>query len=353
MATLLMSRFSLEQSLFGCCSSCHASFGEEFNSKSWASRERQYALGGSRSIPLPAAVASARGGDERSDWTPRAALASGHSAAASPRTMMSTPPHALLVDMPSTGRRATTPPAARDPAAKAQERARLRQLVNEFTQEASRGRSCTVVVLDSDPVRVNGGARREAQYGLGEEVDRFILRSCPAAAAHAEGEWETLGQWPLAAVLGTHKAEESAIVASRRQELNRIVSNEELGRAAVLEFGGGAFAGCAPLLLIEASAEHCERFVSSMQILRLYKGAAQRLESARNGDSRQHPPTMTGLWTQPPPNHVAASKSAATPTRGGPSTPIQDAAPASRGGSRPVGAVGNDDPVSDGVPKPH
>lgn len=310
-------------------------------------------LFGSRSIPLPAAVASARGGDERADWTPRAAVHSGHfSASASPRTMLSTPPPSLLVDAPSTTRRSATPPLARNPAAKAQERARLRQLVNQFTAEAASGRPCTVVVMDSDPTYANGGVRKEAQYSLGDEVDRFILLSRarpqprnPEVVDNAEPEWETLGQWPLEAVLGTHRAEESALVASRQQALYQVVSQEEIGRAAVIEFGGGAFAGCVPLLVIEESREHCERFVSSMQILRLYKGAAHRLESARNGDSRRpQSPMLAGLWASVPPSpDVTSSKTVQTPTTGGPSTPNPDSSPSARG--NPMRAVGNDEPV--------
>jgi len=352
--------FSLEQGLFGCCSSCHATFGDELNAKTWASRERQNLLFGSRSIPLPFAVASARGGDERSDWTPRAAAASGQSVAASPRTILSTPPPSLLVDMPTATRRSTTPPIARDPAAKALERARLRQLVNDFTAEATRGRRCTVVVLDSDPTHGNGGVRKEARYSLGDEVQRFILLSRVGqqprdleAVDSSEPEWEPLGEWPLQAVLGTHKAEESALVASRQPAINHVVSQEELARAAVLEFGGGAFAGCVPLLLIEESRDHCERFVSSMQILRLYKGAAHRLESARNagGLRTEQSPTPLGLWASVPASpDVASMKTVQTPTTGGPSTPNPDSNPAERG-HRPVGAVGNDEPVTDGLPK--
>lgn len=362
MAAAVLMMGSLEQGLFGCCSSCHATaFGEELNSKTWASRERQNLLFGSRSIPLPAAVASARGGDERADWTPRAALASGP-AGASPRTMMSTPPRSLLVDTPTTTRRSTTPPLTRDPAAKAQERARLRQLVNQFTTEAASGRPCTVIVLDTDTTNGNGVMRKDARYTLGDEVDRFMLLSRarpqsrdPEVVNNAEPEWETLGQWPLEAVLGTHRAEESALVASRQRELNELVSKEELGRAAVIEFGGGAFAGCVPLLLIEETRDHCERLVSSMQILRLYKGAAHRLESARNGGSRGSPgnPMMAGLWASVPasPDVGASSKNVQTPTTGGPSTPNPDSSPSNRGRPMVVGAVGNDDPVPDGISK--
>lgn len=355
MAVVTMNRFSLEQGLFGCCSSCHAAFGDELAGKPWASRDRQYPWAGSRSIPLPAAVASARGGDERSDWTPRAALL-GQPAGVSPRTLLSSPPPALLVDMPTRegARRAVTPPQARDPAAKAQERARLRQLVSDFTQEAAAGRPCTIVVLDGD-LRNNGGVRKEAQYTLGDEVQRFtILARASAQAANADGEaqLEQIGQWPLGAVLGTHRAEESALVQSRQRDLSRVVTREELARAAVLEFGGGAFAGSVPLLLIEESPEHCERFVSGMQILRLYKGAAQRLESARNsGDRRSNDPTSPGVSAPSVPaslDNTAGSTVMDTPT-GGPSTPSRDR-PGQVRGARPLGAIGCDDgPSADGL----
>jgi len=269
--------------------------------------------------------------------------------------MLASPPPALLVDMPpsrQTTKRSTTPPATRDPAAKAAERVRLRQLVNDFTQEAAGGRPCTVVVLDSDPTLNNGGTRREARYTLGEEVQRFILLGRaqprdPQVADNGEADWEPLGQWPLHAVLGTHRAEDSALVQSRQRELGRIVSREELGRSAVLEFGGGPFAGCVPLLLIEESREHCERFVSGMQILRLYKGAAQRLESARNsGDRRPNSPAISapmGLLSQ----LRTASHIVETPS-GGPSTPNPERVHSARA-NRPVGAVGadRDEPTPD------
>merc|ERR1712113_829017 len=57
----------------------------------------------------------------------------------------------------------------------------------------------------------------------------------------------------------------------------------ELNRAAVLEFGSGVRT---PLLLVEESAEVRERFISAMQILRLYRGAAERLESAKQRSER-------------------------------------------------------------------
>lgn len=293
----------------------------------------------SRGIPLPAAVASARGGDERSDWTPRAAVASGHPGV-SPRTMLSFPPPALLVDAPLKGKRSVTPPSVRDPAAKALERSRLRQLVNEFTQEACSGRSCTVVMLDSD-LR-NGGVRREARYSLNVEVNRFVLhgrapRLRDPEVIQDESEFdEPLGQWPMEAVLGVHRAEDSALVQSLMRDLSRLVSQEELPCAAVLEFGGGAFANCTPLLLIEESVDHCERFVSGMQILRLYKGAAQRLESARN--SGRSGGLQPGLLSDG--GADAPSGGAPNPERSGSSKP------------RPLGAVGrDDDPASDGQPR--
>jgi hypothetical protein len=55
------------------------------------------------------------------------------------------------------------------------------------------------------------------------------------------------------------------------------------------------------LLLIEETPDHRERFVSGLQILRLYKGAAQRLESARNsgGDRRHDSPVASVLANVP------------------------------------------------------
>lgn len=362
-ATLIMSRFSLEQGLFGCCSSCHAAFGEELNAKTWASRDRQFPFTTSRSLPLPAAVASARGGDERSDWTPRAAVASGHPLTGSSPSMLATPPPALLVDVPAGAQRPRTPPAARDPAAKALERARLRQLVNEFTQEAASGRPCSIVVLDGDMGECNGGGRREARYTLSDEVDRFILlgrraaqqRHADAEAAdNNEAEWEPLGQWPLEAVLGIHKAEESALVQSHQRDLGRSVSREEIARAAVLEFGGGTFAGCVPLLLIEESTEHIEKFVSGMQILRLYKGATHRLETARISSERRSnspAPAVASLFGQLPaaPESVPTASQQEAPSGSGKQTPDTSRIHSARL-NRPAGLVGSDDPAAD-MPK--
>jgi len=351
MAVALMMRgASLEQGLFGCCSSCHAAFGEEFNAKSWASRERQYAFAGS-GIPLPAALVSARGGDERSDWTPRAAFASGLPWSSQQGVPM-VPPPSLLVDMPSG--RSVPPLVVRDPAAKATERTRLRHLVQEFMQEAANGRSCVVVALDSRLIeRSNtdiGSLRREARYILSEEVEKFTLfgrtllqRKVDEHVANeqapdsSEDQWEPLGQWPFEAVLGTHRAEESALVRSHEHDLTRIVTREEMGRAAVLEFGGGAFAGCVPLLLIEESSDHREKFVSGMQILRLYKGAAlraQRLESARSSSERRtDSPNSARVLASVP---VASENIACTPTEFTAGT--RSPAPGSTSGSAPGSA---------------
>jgi len=90
-----------------------------------------------------------------------------------------------------------------------------------------------------------------------------------------------IGSCALQAMLGAHRAEESAIVRSLFPELRVLVSEDELARAAVLEFGPGAWASQAPLLVIGATAEQRELLVAGVQILTLYRGAAQR--SARSG----------------------------------------------------------------------
>jgi hypothetical protein len=260
------------------------------------------------------------------------------------------PPPSLLVDMPS-GRSATAP-LARDPAAKATERTRLRQLVQEFMQEAATGRPCIVVSLDSRQFERSNGdignLRREARYNLSEEVERFTLLGRASQqrkvdeipndpVSDTNEEWETLGEWPFEAVLGTHRAEESALVRSHQHDLNRIVTREEMGRAAVLEFGGGAFAGCVPLLVIEESPDHREKFVSGMQILRLYKGAAlraQRLESARStSERRTESPNSARVLASVP---VASENAACTPTEL--STGGRSPAPGSAAGSNPGSA---------------
>jgi len=331
-----MHRFSLEQGLFGCCSSCHTTvFGQDF--------ERPFPFSLERTPLPPALVASALSGDEKADCTPHAALASGLPGRASPRTLLSPAP-ALLVDAPSVpmgARRPTTPPAARDPAAKAMERARLRKLVNEFTQEAALGRPCTIVFLEFANAAV-GLTRRGARYELLDEVERLVLRG---RAGGANDDWEPIGSWPLEAVLGVHRAEDSALVQSHQREVGCVAHREELARSAVLEFGGGACTARRPVLLIEESVEHCERLVKGLQILRLYKGAANRLESARGRGGCERRPFPSGVDA---PGGTLA-----------PHAPPADGAGASReGGQRVVrpnirshqvaGTVGADEPPDDG-----
>merc|ERR1719433_891425 len=80
-------------------------------------------------------------------------------------------------------------------------------------------------------------------------------------------------------MLGVHRAEDSALVQSSKRELSRLLSEDELCRSAVLELGGSGCAAYGPVLVVEESLELRNRFVSALQILRLYRSAAQRLEA--------------------------------------------------------------------------
>jgi len=275
-----MSQWSPAQGLFlGCCRPCHTTIGEEVYVRR-SLDDRPDPLGFPRP-PVLAGAASARGGDDFADWAPRAAMASGHHASSS----LAPPQELLIVDEPeaSFGRTSSPPADIGDPAAKASERSRLRRLVSEFVQEAACGRPCSVIALDDASSSV--GVRRDARYGLCDEVERLVLHR----KADTDGAWECLGAWPLQAVLGAHRAEESALVRSFSQELSCQLTGEELRRSAILDFGGACAVRSQPLLLIEESPEHRDRLVSGVQILRLYRGAAKRLESARGVPCREQP----------------------------------------------------------------
>jgi len=234
--------------------------------------------------PLAPEMPSARGGDARADWMPRAALASG-------------PSEELFIDSaPLTGRLPRSPAAGsaplssrRGPTERAEEKTRLKGLVQQFTREAAAGRACSVVVLDNCAAGKQQrpcATPREARYELRDEAGRLVveLRDCNAASG-----WIPLGAWPLAVVLGAHRAEDSLLAQSALYwhrgrgdcadaeggagSIDAELSHEVLSRSAVLEFGGGACALRAPLLLVEASVDHRERLVAGLQVLRLYWSA--------------------------------------------------------------------------------
>merc|ERR1712217_806419 len=107
------------------------------------------------------------------------------------------------------------------------------------------------------------------------------------------------------------KAEDSALVGIARHEIDGLVSNEELHRAAVLEFGSGART---PLLLVEDTAQRRDTFVSCLQILRLYRGAAQRLDSAKASADKRMPTTEAS------PPSISSNSVANEDARKGPTT---------------------------------
>ncbi|CAE8634041.1 unnamed protein product [Polarella glacialis] len=200
-------------------------------------------------------------------------------------------------------------PSWQDPAAKALEHSRLKDLVRGFVREASdRGRLCSVLPLGvggpGGAKTVESGAlcrraRLEARYQLCDEDRRLCRGVCHVAerlvlsrkvSSHeaagdrsTDGGWEVFASWQLVEVLGVHRAEDSALVQRHQPELDAMFSHEDLARSAVLEFGGVLQADRSPLLITEESPDQRNRFVSALQILRLYQGAAQRLNSARSG----------------------------------------------------------------------
>lgn len=269
--------WGLVNELLGCCSPCHPALGQELystkgNPAYQAGGEGHPLWGASPShMPWPPSELSARSGPDCADWAPPSSA-----------PQMAVLPQDLLVEPLESSRASSSRARVPDPSEKARERARLRDLVSEFVSEASRGRPCSIVALGGD-----GGSRavrRDARYELRLAADSLVLHGrAPEGAGCGDGDgprWEQIGCWSLRAVRGAHRAEDSELVRNSLGDLRPLLSNRELSMSAVLEFGGGACAARAPLLFVENSVEHRERFVSGMQILRLYKGATRRLEAA-------------------------------------------------------------------------
>lgn len=247
--TLAMSGLPWEhpaRSLLGCCG--RPVIGEEVT----AFRGRQ----------IPVAPAFERGplsvrssGFEGADWTPRAV--SGHGALDLD----------LMMDTPMTARLSAIPSRQPDPGAKAIERSRIFNLVSGFAREATLGRRCSLLELDNFGRSV--GACREARYELQNKAETLVLYT------KASDGWRHFGSWPLRATLGAHRAEDSALVQNARHDLSNHFSEEELGRAAVLELRGSG-SSRAPQLLVEASVEHRDRLVVALRVLRLYWASASQ-----------------------------------------------------------------------------
>jgi hypothetical protein len=155
----------------------------------------------------------------------------------------------------------------------------VREQLSAFVAEADRGCSCQILELkDSSHVSWTTFSRAEAVYRLADRSQRLELQSL---------DGEKLGSWPLHSVLGPHCAENSALVCRYRDEILNYLSQEELERAVLLEFGSGAMERRQPMLLIEATADRRKRFVNGMQILRLYQDVAQRMDSGRNWNAQE------------------------------------------------------------------
>lgn len=275
------------QGLLGCCSArWNTAFHEELllksNSEAQAPRPPLPPLG---SLDLSSlGWDSAREGYDRADRAPRAAA--------------NVPPE-LLVDQPPTSRGGTTArgaTSALDPAARAAERSRLKELVNEFVREASLagGCPCELVVLDSSAAGDTAapGLRRLAWYGLQSDAEQLRIHSKAPGGNGQDGsaEYELVGSWSLRSVVGCHRAEDSALCLRLAAELDAAgVAKEALATAAVLEFGGSAGP---PLLLIEESSSRRERLVAGLQVLRHYRGAARRPDAA--GKPTPTPPQPPG-----------------------------------------------------------
>lgn len=194
----------------------------------------------------------------------------------------------------------------------------MRKVVSELVREAACGRPAIVVALDSENAMagVGVGTRLLARYQLCDELRRLVLHG----RVNEKDGWEVIGSWPLHALVGVHRAEESALVRSARHEMDGLLSIQELERSAVFEFGAGdsatvAGANRTPLLLVEESQEHRERLVSGMQVLRIYRGARHRSES----ESRRR---QCGREDMAP----AAQPSSPAELREAPATPLRSAA---------------------------
>lgn len=343
-----MSRLSLGQGLFTCCSPCHSVLAEEVfrNSAAPTSRVQSTtssagagdvaALAPLRLPPPPptapglTAPSSARQGAERSDWMPRAAQRA------------TEPDGALFVDAgtplsPLPRRSGSTPLSDSHSAAERRrgERARLRGIVDELVRLASPqagGRLVTALellddeALAADSLSSTAGARIAARYELRDKAEQLVLIREAAAAAGAADEAgagsgeavasECLGSWPVASVVGAHRAEASALLRSHSVCRGRLLEGE-LARAVVLEFGG-ARASCArrpPIVFVEESAEARDRLVTGLQILRLYQGAARRLESAGSPGGTGTPlASARRMLSVPPPPEDSGPRCAASPS---------------------------------------
>lgn len=247
--------------LLTCCGSCHSFPGELLFSRAVPDEGES----SSSSLILPGHPSSARG----TDFADRAPYAGGGRE----------PPKEYLIDTPPAHRK--SPPQKFVPS-QAEERIRLRRLVNEFVMEAARGRSCWVVPFELKEGGATPGTRQEARYDLLDE-----------AAADASG-WQTLGAWPLVNLLGAHRAEESALVGKLQKSLEQQVAKEELSRSAIIEFSSSNVAAKAPILVVEDTVESRERLVSALSILRLYRGAARRMEMAKGKSIGSEPSPEQG-----------------------------------------------------------
>lgn len=262
---------------WGCSASCPALRDELFGASCQGGVNKVHAPWFCSASKGPAPSTDRDDEDDLADWISSSAFCRGQ-----PRAQ-SSPPPALLVDPPRSSRRSEpSSTSLLDNAVRARERTRLQRLVSDFIHDASSGRSCSVVLLGED--QTLPGSRLEAMYRLSHEADSIVLQTKPKLQKDAVVDLpktEIIGKWPLRTVLGAHRAEDSALVKSLEKSLRPLVSKDEIGMSAVLDFGGGACTARSPLLLVEDSIEHRDRLVCGLEILRLYRGAAHRLETTR------------------------------------------------------------------------
>jgi len=277
-----MSRWSSSMGLLGCCTRSVNSIVSEEQLPRRGHHQRQ-----SQSSYATAATDEAKHGAVAADG------------AAESRVTMEPAPELLLDSssglLGSLSGRPRTPPRTNDPRENVMaKRAELRQMLTEFTEEASKnGRPCVIVDLKThgSPEECRW-MRQLARYSLRDAAARFVLSEDTQDKLGGDGK--AIGSWMLSSVLGVHRAEESALVQTRKPRLTHVVSDEELQRSAVIDFGGRACASRSPLLLIEESVDHRERFVSGMSILNMYnRGAARKAEASLRRDRLQ----MNGMHT--------------------------------------------------------
>ncbi|CAE8735551.1 unnamed protein product [Polarella glacialis] len=227
--------------MFACCSACRSTTAEEVFSRSGEHRQLPRGSG------LPDFSPGGESGAAKAELPlPWAVLTSGVAEILGISPAVEPPVDAKEMLRPA------VLPSWQDPAAKALEHSRLKDLVRGFVREASdRGRLCSVLPLGvggpGGAKTVESGAlcrraRLEARYQLCDEDRRLCRGVCHVAerlvlsrkvSSHeaagdrsTDGGWEVFASWQLVEVLGVHRAEDSALVQRHQPELDAMFNHE-------------------------------------------------------------------------------------------------------------------------------